>query len=474
MPLLASTLVVGVTGHRNLRETDLPQLQAQVETFFADLHARYPGLPISVLSSLAEGSDQLVAQVALDLGLRVVAPLPMSAESYRDDFTHQAALERFEAQRQRAQCVVLSVVPGNDTAAVSKPGPMRDVQYAQAGIFISSHCHILLALWDGRPSDLLGGTAQVVDFHLLGTMPTPIDRRRAALGSLGLGEETIVHHIQARRQDGNDDPAAAPRWLTCDQDIVVHATLPSAFDQMFQRHCEFDCDWLQYSSQIGSRPDDPLLEDATCPIERLFKVADWLATIYQRRVARVLLITYVLAALMGFSFILYADVTNQDVMLYLFLLFFTAGIIVSGIAAQRQWHRQYIDYRALAEGLRVQSFWRRGGIVDVSTPAFALDNFLQKQDVELGWIRNVMRGASLDGILQSTIVTPAQMAEVIEEWIGTTQSPGQLQYDAATAARRARLHAGAKLIGNACLWLGIGISLLLAVFARQIDGRMQN
>ncbi|MDB6163420.1 MAG: hypothetical protein JWL98_852, partial [Xanthomonadaceae bacterium] len=172
--------------------------------------------------------------------------------------------------------------------------------------------------------------------------------------------------------------------------------------------------------------------------------------------------------------ILYADVTNQDVMLYLFLLFFTAGIIVSGIAAQRQWHRQYIDYRALAEGLRVQSFWRRGGIVDVSTPAFALDNFLQKQDVELGWIRNVMRGASLDGILQPTIVSPAQMAEVIEEWIGTTQSPGQLQYYAATAARRARLHAVAKLIGNACLWLGIGISLLLAVFARQIDGRMQN
>ncbi len=45
------------------------------------------------------------------------------------------------------------------------------MQYAQAGIFISSHCHILLALWDGHESELLGGTAQVVSFHLQGHMP---------------------------------------------------------------------------------------------------------------------------------------------------------------------------------------------------------------------------------------------------------------------------------------------------------------
>ena len=34
MPLLASTLVVGVTGHRNLREAEIPRLRAQVRAFF--------------------------------------------------------------------------------------------------------------------------------------------------------------------------------------------------------------------------------------------------------------------------------------------------------------------------------------------------------------------------------------------------------------------------------------------------------
>ncbi|WP_159015651.1 DUF4231 domain-containing protein [Cognatiluteimonas profundi] len=474
MPLLASTLVVGVTGHRNLREAEVPRLRAQVRAFFEDLQGRYPGLPVSLLSSLAEGSDQLVADVAFELGLRVIAPLPVTEVMYRDDFEETAALELFERQLQRAERLLLPIAPGNDAAAVSRPGPARDQQYARAGIFVSSHCHILLALWDGRGSDLLGGTAQVVAFHLRGDMPGPLERRRAVLGMLGLGEETIAYHIPTGRRDSADEVGAHGCWLTCDQDYVEHADMPPSFEQMFRRHCEFDMDWEKYGDQIGSRPATVVVEGDSCPIHALFQVADWLATTYQRRVAKVLLVTYVLAALMGFSFVLYSDVTNQDVMLYLFLLFFVAGIIVTAIATRREWHRQYIDYRALAEGLRVQSFWRRAGIVDISSPSFAHDNFLQKQDVELGWIRNVMRGASLDGILKPTATGPAEVAAVISEWIGTDDSPGQLHYFTVTASRRTRQHARATLLGNTSLWLGIAISVVLAVFARQLAGRTQN
>ena len=474
VPLLSTTLVVGVTGHRNLRPGDLPRLQEQVRVFLSGLSERHPGLPVSVLSSLAEGSDQLVAYVALAMGIRVVAPLPMSPELFREDFLEPGARAVFDRQLQQVDLLVLPTFAGNDAGAIARPGPARDVQYAQAGIFISSHCHILLALWDGRPSELLGGTAQVVDYHLRGDMPAPMERRRAALGLLGLGEETIVHHIPVARQGDAEGTPGQPRWLTCDQDIVEHAALPASFVQMFEHHCEFNLDWAQYASQIGSRPDDPGLRRDPNPIRALFEVADWLASTYQRRVSRVLMITYLLAALMGFSFILYADVTNQDVMLYLFLLFFAAGFAVTAVASQRSWHRQYIDYRALAEGLRVQSFWRRAGIVDVSSSSFAHDNFLQKQDVELGWIRNVMRGASLDGLLQPLVSGEEQVAEVIDEWIGTEVSPGQLQYYTVTALRRTHSHGVANGIGNVCLWLGISISVVLAAFAHQIAGMVQN
>lgn len=474
VPLLSTTLVVGVTGHRNLRPADLPQLREQVHVFLSGLSARHPGLPVSVLSSLAEGSDQLVAQVALAMGLRVLAPLPMAPELFREDFLQPDARTTFDRQLQQVDVLVLPIVAGSDAGAIARPGPARNVQYAKAGIFVSSHSHVLLALWDGQPSELLGGTAQVVDYHLRGDMPVPMERRRSALGLLGLGEETIVHHIPVARQGDTEGALGEPRWLTYDQDIVAHATLPASFAQMYDRHCEFNLDWAQYASQIGSRPDDPRLRQDANPIRALFGVADWLASTYQRRVSRVLLVTYVLAALMGFSFILYADITNQDVMLYLFLLFFAAGIVVTAVATKRHWHRQYIDYRALAEGLRVQSFWRRAAIVDVSSSSFAHGNFLQKQDIELGWIRNVMRGASLDGMLQPRSVGAAEVGEVIDEWIGSPASPGQLQYYAATAARRTRSHRLANSIGNVCLWVGIGISVVLAAIAHVVSGELQN
>ena len=472
--LLAGSLVVGVTGHRNLRAADIPTLHEQVRAFFLDLRSRYPSLPISVLSSLAEGSDQLVAQVALEMGLRVVAPLPVAPELYRADFEHSATRALFERQLARVSPLLLPIAPGSDVAAVAQRGPARDQQYARAGVFISSHCHVLLALWDGRESALTGGTAQIVAFHLNGEVPGPVERRRAAPGLLELGGETLAYHIPVARQDSTEPLRAECRWLTFNQELIAHAALPHAFDQMFRRHCEFDVDWSRYGDSIGSHPDRVELDAEACPIHALFRVADWLATTYQRRVANVLLATYLLAALMGFSFIVYSDVTNQDVMLYLFLLFFMIGIVVSTLAARREWHRKYIDYRALAEGLRVQSFWRRAGLVDIATPSFAHDNFLQKQDVELGWIRNVMRGASLDGILHPATTGPVQVLGVIEEWIGTSASPGQLAYYARTAGRRTLLHERAKLLGNVALWLGIGISVVLVAFARLLDGRLQN
>jgi hypothetical protein len=472
----AVNLIVGVTGHRNLRSEELPRLEAQVRDFFLDLRQRYPELPLCLLSSLAAGSDQLVAQVALDLGIRVIAPLPMSPELYRADFPEQQNRDTFDRQLERVEPLMLPIRSDSDPGAVAKPGRERDLQYAQAGIFISSHCHILLALWDGRESELLGGTAQVVAFHLHGHMPGPIDRRRAALGTLGLDEETLVYHIQTGRQDdteaAHDITEPQPgKWLTSDMELIHHENMPEAFDLMLLRHSEFNLDWRKYAEAIEASAATQSQQE--CPIHRLFHVTDWLATVYQHRVSRVLKITYLLAALMGFAFIIYADVSSQDFMLYLFLAFFLTGVGVAGMAKRREWHRKYIDYRALAEGLRVQSYWRQAGIVDNNTPSFAHDNFLQKQDVELGWIRNIMRAASLDGILKPIQSGREEVTQVINEWIGGNESSGQLQYYNATATKRARKHRLSEFLGATCLWLGIGISLLLVVFARQIDDNLQ-
>ena len=471
-PLTSDThLVVGVTGHRNLRESELPRLRSEVRAFFEGLQRDFPQLPLTLLAPLAAGADQLVTGVALELGIRVIAVLPVPAAVYRDDFADAASLAEFERQLARCEVLELDILAASNPGAALQPGVERNLQYAQVGVFTSSHSHILLALWDGTDNGFLGGTAQVVQYHLHGQVSGELDRRQAAMATLGLDEESLVFHIPAGRENDDSDQDGPGRWLTSKEGISRHEAMPATFVTQFKRQSEYNHDRRQYREAIAAAGTEPVLD---CPIHRQFVAADWLASTYRRRVSRILLTTYLLAALMGYSFILYSDVMAKDVVIYLFLLFFLAGIGVNSVAKRREWHRQYIDYRALAEGLRVQSYWRRAGIVDTSRPAFAHDNFLQKQDVELGWIRNAMRSASLDGMLQALDPARDNIERVIREWIGDSGSPGQLAYYSATSEKRVRQHRRNEWLAMTCLWLGISLSVVLAVFALSLDGSTQN
>ena len=464
-------IVIGVTGHRNLIESELPHLRQVVRQFFEQLQSEYPALPLSLLSPLAAGADQLVASVALELNIPVVALLPIPLDMYREDFDCKTELAQFETLLAQCQLLELSLIHADNNADITDAKHARNLQYAQVGIFTSSHCHILLALWDGSDNGYLGGTAQVVSYHLHGSMPGAIDRRQSATVTLGLDEETLVYHIPTGRQNQPLITHKKCQWLTSANGISFYEKLPSGFATQFSRQAEFSHDRIQYRERIDS--DIPHI-DSDCPIHRQFVDADWLATTYRRRMSRILMITYLLAALMGYSFIVYSDVMAKEVMIYLFLLFFLIGVGINSVAKRREWHRQYIDYRALAEGLRVQSYWRRAGIKDTNRPSFAHDNFLQKQDVELGWIRNVMRAVSLDGMLHSLNPKSDNIDQVVNEWIGSSDSLGQLAYYSATSEKRARHHRRNQWLAASCLWVGISISVLLVVFAHSLDGIAQN
>jgi len=56
----------------------------------------------------------------------------------------------------------LPLVRGSTAAQSASSHLERSHQYAQLGVFLCAHCHILLALWDGKPGTEFGGTGQVV------------------------------------------------------------------------------------------------------------------------------------------------------------------------------------------------------------------------------------------------------------------------------------------------------------------------
>src|SRR5262249_58987100 len=107
---------------------------------------------------------------------------------------------------------------------------------------------------------------------------------------------------------------------------------------------------------------EPEPGSATAPILRVFGAADWLAIHFQRRVLLSMRTLYTLAALMGIAFTAYDNLPAQDDLIFVFLLLFAIGAVIVVIANRRSWHRRYLDYRALAEGLRVQAYWRRAGL----------------------------------------------------------------------------------------------------------------
>ncbi|MGV8931233.1 MAG: hypothetical protein ACOH1R_03845 [Luteimonas sp.] len=459
----AIPLIIGVTSHRDLREAELDGLREQVGRLFARLHSDYPDLRLTVLSPLAEGGDQLVAQEGLRHGARLMVPLPLPVEMYLRDFKGDTQRQRFLDLLAQGDALPLPLPENVPPQDLCQPGPLRDMQYARCGLYVADHCHMLVALWDGRPSHRLGGTAQVVAYYLGEAMPGARDARTRIRQVLANDDDSLVFHIPTgRRQHATDDAITGeePVWLASWGTCPGQGRMPRGFRTIFTRLQSFSRDLQKYPD-----PAPPPVARAWI-VQDLFQHADRLALHFQRRMMFAMRATYVMAACMGATLLVYQYVPVPQSALWLFLLIFAAGVVLTVIARRREWHRKYIDYRALAEGLRVQSFWRRAGIATTGDQQFAHDNFLQKQDVDLGWIRNVMRHASLQ---VSCPAGAAEVEEICEEWVGRAEGNGQLAWYADKAVEHDRQQRHTRVLGTLCLWVGIAICLLLAVFYTQLS-----
>jgi hypothetical protein len=113
---------------------------------------------LRLLSPLAEGSDRLVAEQALQAGYRLYAPLPFSQAEYENDF--KQSIDAFRALL--AQAEVLELDGGRAVANES---------YREVGRFVVRNCDLLIAIWDGDLERGVGGTAEIVRFAVGARVP---------------------------------------------------------------------------------------------------------------------------------------------------------------------------------------------------------------------------------------------------------------------------------------------------------------
>src|SRR6267143_1559498 len=183
--------MVGVSGHRDLDPDDLPRLREAVTGFVQQLREQLPDTELRMIVGMAEGADLLVAQTALALGVGVEAVLPMPLDQYAADFDAETLVSLKKLLRHpEIRCVELSSGAPTDDACLQHSAAQRDAMYANLTDTLIRRSSLLLALWDGRASQLPGGTADTV-LRYLGVR-TDENQHAETIKFVSAGEEPDV------------------------------------------------------------------------------------------------------------------------------------------------------------------------------------------------------------------------------------------------------------------------------------------
>jgi hypothetical protein len=141
---------IGVTGHRYLDELD--KVMMGVENVIQRILETFLDSDFRILSSLAEGADQILAKrLLLVPNTHLWVPLPLSEEEYLKDFGVTRSKEEFIHLLRKAERIIK--LPEMDN---------REDCYEAVGKFIVKNSNILIAIWDGKPAQGKGGTAEIV------------------------------------------------------------------------------------------------------------------------------------------------------------------------------------------------------------------------------------------------------------------------------------------------------------------------
>ncbi|ACU34159.1 hypothetical protein [Actinosynnema mirum] len=136
-------MIIGVSGHQDLPASAQAHAEKRIRALLAEQAA-----PVTGVGSLAEGADQLFAQLVLAAGgsLHVVIP----SRGYETTFAVEA------------RCLYRELLARADTVTeLDFPEPGEQAYYA-AGHHVAECCDLLVAVWDGQPARGLGGTADAV------------------------------------------------------------------------------------------------------------------------------------------------------------------------------------------------------------------------------------------------------------------------------------------------------------------------
>ena len=397
-------IIFGVTGHRDILQSDVSILHEAVHEYFKKVVEQYPNSQVIFLSALAEGADRISALAAMDAGCSLGVFLPFAIDEYLNDFESEVSKQEF--QFLLSQALFVEVAPrlnGSDAGN-------RDQGYVAVGVTISRYAQCLIALWDGIALEKPGGTADVVRMYRTG-IPAPRNMPDDIISAPECGP---VEHFWTRR---NSNPGAIPLNKIGTREFLPptpsgqSADMPtlalqerSRWDKVFGCIDRFNLDTksLPAVDKSNTYTQGHLISDATLakqwPLDDerakrfawLFAAADALSTTSQKTRLNYFKQIIGLTLIAIFFEQLYSGPFALPILLTISIGWaLLATWRYRGINEMRL-EEKYLDYRTLAEAARVQFFWTLSGVPDC--PA---DHYLRDQRDELEWLRQAVRAMDL-------------------------------------------------------------------------------
>ncbi|MBD3677132.1 MAG: hypothetical protein HUJ27_01880 [Rhodobacteraceae bacterium] len=360
---VALEFVIGVTGHRDIAQADLEAVCGRLRDGLSLIRDRFSDLPVTVITGLAEGADQLATEVALDLGLRVRAVLPMPKPCYEADFKGEA-LERFQTLHDDPRVTVheLPLAEGRGPADMESQAN-RDAQYALLRDYLVRRSNAMMAVWDGIDNGLTGGTSDVVMSYLgNGGAEAPASVSAEVETSDNCGNAVIW--VPARRvSDPEQDLGADCKILISNTNYDCYSTHTELPEALLRRWEGLETYAAAHASdegrdlpEYGLGADKAQVSADGTAIERQFLRADQLASANQKNSDLMFKLFGLFAAAMGLSFLVYAKLVAAKALLIIYVALFGLGYLGFRVSAQRHWLGCHLAYRAYAETLRVQFF----------------------------------------------------------------------------------------------------------------------
>ena len=444
---LPNPIVVGVSSRKG-DIADEESISGLIISEMVRLRNTFPNSPFVVISSLAESEERLTARLAIEhLNAKLIAILPMPPGRYENALADDENGEDFRRVLGQAESSIDISSQMRSRLGGEGDGLIGDQALTErfAAAFIAEHSEILFAICADDDMEEPDTTAQIIKWIREGSITREYSLRENKTGLDNMDKSMIITiNPQTRRSRAESVPceedysaqlnvsggqfgilsavlrAASRKFFSLVQS--VSNTLDNLYDRFFKRagadtgdryeHTPFigiveriegfNLDIKNYLDDHGDKElvksmkyllqdeyDNELVsgDETLGKIMRLYSGADVLSQFYQKKTARLINWIYVLFFI---AVVLYGliDMSSYLVLFYIGLIPAIA-LLVKKTARERIEDR-FLDYRALAEGLRVQFFWTLSGINEnVSS------HYLSKYEGLLTWIRKAVRSVEI-------------------------------------------------------------------------------